>query len=156
MSFRAKIQSFISSAILFGVATATRVRLKNNGGVLEARDNADAAFIVGRGADPIGNDDWVTLRFLRARTGFVEVDLGSDWLTSGTFDITGLSGLTPGQYVFIQQTPGPYTGKPDADEFELSPILASAYVYDATTIRCYWVAVDGPVSGHFIFMYRTN
>lgn len=89
-------------------------------------------------------------------TSYFEVDFGSEWLTSGTFDITGLSGLTPGQYIFIQQAPGPYTGKPDPDEAELSPLWVTAYVYSATTIRCYWAAIEGFVNGHFIFMYRKS
>jgi hypothetical protein len=157
MGVRAKIYSFITDSILFGAGlSSARVRLKNNASVLEARNAADAAFVIGRGADPVGNDDWVTLRYLRAQTSYFEVDFGAEWLTSGTFDITGLSGLTPGQYVFIQQAPGPYTGKPDPDEAELSPLWVTAYVYDATTIRCYWAAIEGFVNGYFIFMYRTN
>lgn len=75
MAFREKIESFISDSILFGLATATRVRLKNNAGIFEARNNADAAYIIGRGADPVGNDDWVTLRYLNNTppTGSVQV-----------------------------------------------------------------------------------
>lgn len=64
MAFRAKIQSFISDAILFGIATSDRVRLKNNSGILEARNNADSSFIIGRGSDPVGDDDWTTKRYV--------------------------------------------------------------------------------------------
>lgn len=83
-----------------------------------------------------------------------EADLGTEWLTSGSFDITGFSGLTVNQTIAIQQAPGPYTGKADADEFELSPLTVTAYAANDTTIRCYWSSNDGPVSGNFKFTYK--
>lgn len=105
-----------------------------------------------------------TMGILRTRTATTwwpefppavyEVDFGADWLTSGSFDIVGFSGLTVNQTVAIQQAPGPYTGKLDADEFELSPLTATAYAVSATTIRCYWSSNDGPVSGNFKFTYK--
>jgi hypothetical protein len=36
---------------------------------ISARNAADNAFVIGRGADPLGNDDWVTLRHLNAVAG---------------------------------------------------------------------------------------
>jgi hypothetical protein len=73
MSFRDKIESLITDAVLFGLATATRVRLKNSAGVLEARNNADTLYIIGRGADPVGANDWVTLGYLTANGGNYQV-----------------------------------------------------------------------------------
>lgn len=63
MAFREKIESLIASIVRIGTATATRIALKNNGGVAEFRNNADAAFIVTRGADPVGVNDFVTLGY---------------------------------------------------------------------------------------------
>lgn len=160
MSLRAKISAVIGNTLAIGLTTASRVLLKNNGGVFEARDNADAAYIIGRGADPVAANDWVTYQYYYANMGAtplstIEVDFGANLIISGSFDITGLSGLTPGNPIFIQQAPGPYTGKPYADEAEWSPLLVSGYVESATTIRCYWNSLNGTVNGNFIFLYRT-
>jgi len=38
------------------------VRIKNSAGILEARNLADDAYAIVRGADPVGNDDFVTKR----------------------------------------------------------------------------------------------
>lgn len=43
------------------------VRVKDNAGVLEARDNADANYVIMRGGHPVGENDLVTLRYLRTR-----------------------------------------------------------------------------------------
>jgi hypothetical protein len=84
----------------------------------------------------------------------VEKDLGALPRTSGTFDITGLSGLTPGTPVLIQQASGPYTGKGAlADEAEMDALIVNAFVLDATTIRAYWHALSGFVIGNFKFNY---
>jgi hypothetical protein len=83
----------------------------------------------------------------------VEKDLGSTPVLGGTFDITGLSGLTTGKPVLIQQAVGPYTGKgPDEDEAELEQLTVTGYVLDATTIRCFW-STQWPVIGNFKFQY---
>lgn len=34
--------------------------IKNNSGIIEMRNNADAAFVITRGLSPVGNDDYVT------------------------------------------------------------------------------------------------
>lgn len=41
-------------------------RLKENSTAIEARTNDDTAFVQGRGADPLIDDDWVTLRHFDA------------------------------------------------------------------------------------------
>lgn len=53
-------------SLLFGT---NRVQLKNNAGVLEARDDADAAFVIGRGATPVAANDWVTKAYADALVG---------------------------------------------------------------------------------------
>jgi hypothetical protein len=83
----------------------------------------------------------------------IEKNLGAKATYSGSFDITGLAGLTPGAPVLIQQSAGPYTGKGTlADESE-DMITANAYVLDSATIRVYWQAVKSPVMGNIKFNY---
>lgn len=69
----------------------------------------------------------------------VEVDLGTPGKRSGSFQITGLSGLTPGAPVVIQKAAGPYTGKGTcADEAEMDLITATGKVVTASVIEVYW------------------
>lgn len=73
---------------------------------------------------------------------------------SGTFDITGLSGLTTGKNVLIVQTAQPIASKGNArDEFEMDPIHLTGYVLSATSIRAYWNA-DNVVVGTYAFAYQ--
>lgn len=73
MAFRDKLSSIIGDFLLIGLTTASRIRIKNNAGVMEARNNADSDFIVGRGADPVAANDWVTLQYLSANGGNFQV-----------------------------------------------------------------------------------
>lgn len=83
----------------------------------------------------------------------VEVNLCSVPQRSGHFDITGLSGLTQGKPVVVQQAVGPYAGKGTlADEAEMDQVLVAGTVIDAATVRAYWIAT-GPVIGNFKFTY---
>lgn len=83
----------------------------------------------------------------------VEKDLGTPAKTSGSFQITGLSGLTPGKQVIISQAAGPYTGKGNlADEAEMDSVTVSGYVLNSTTIQCYWNS-RYLVGGNFKFNY---
>jgi hypothetical protein len=69
----------------------------------------------------------------------VEKSLGASWRRSGNFQITGLSGLTAGKPVSIQQANGPYTGKGTReDEAEMDQLLLTGKVLNTTTIQCYW------------------
>ena len=89
----------------------------------------------------------------------VEKDLGSAPRYGGTFDITGLVGLTVNKSVLIQQAVGPYTNKGDRqDEAEMDQALVTAYVFDATTIRCYWQTSvsNGPIAGNVKFQYAVS
>jgi hypothetical protein len=82
-------------------------------------------------------------------------DLGAARL-SGTFDITGLSGLTAAKVVSVVQTAAAITSKGDArDEFEMDPIALTGYVVDASTIRCYWSAPH-VVVGTYAFAYLVS
>jgi len=88
----------------------------------------------------------------------VEKDLGVA-AYSGTFDITGLAGLTASKQVLIVQKAGPYTGKGDRqDEAEMDQVAATGYVVDANTIRAYWVCqpYSGPVAGNVKFGWAVS
>lgn len=88
----------------------------------------------------------------------VEVNLASapKVLKSGSFQITGLVGLTPNKPVLIRQACGPYTGKGAlADEAEMDFVSVIGKVLDATTIQCYWHS-DFPVQGNFKFDYQVS
>jgi hypothetical protein len=75
---------------------------------------------------------------------------------SGTFDITGLSGLTADKFVDIRQTAAAITSKGSArDEGEMDSISLTGYVVDATTIRAFWNAT-GVVVGDYQFAYLVS
>jgi hypothetical protein len=72
---------------------------------------------------------------------------------SGTFDITGLSGLTADKIVLVTQTAAAIASKGNArDEPEMDQIQVTGYVVDTTTIRCYWQA-PSVVVGTYAFAY---
>lgn len=72
---------------------------------------------------------------------------------SGTFDITGLSGLTADKVVNIVQTNAQISSRGNArDESEMDHISVTGYVVDATTIRAYWHAPSVCV-GEYAFAY---
>ena len=118
--------------------------------------DAEATFFIGPagppGADGSGGGGGTTLMALTV----VEVNLGSIPTLSGTFQITGLSGLTPGTNVLITQINGPYTGKGTlADEAE-DQVSVSAQVTSSTTITAYWNAVESPIIGNIKFGYAVG
>lgn len=87
-------------------------------------------------------------------TAFTQ-DLGTA-RRDGTFDITGLSGLSADKVVQVVQTAAPITSKGDArDEPEMDQIQVTGYVVDASTIRCYWQA-PSVVVGTYAFAYSVS
>lgn len=75
---------------------------------------------------------------------------------SGSFDITGLSGLTPDKLVSIVQTAAPVASKGNArDEAEMDAVVVTGYVLDANTIRAYWRA-PSVVVGDVAFAYAVT
>jgi collagen triple helix repeat protein len=75
---------------------------------------------------------------------------------SGTFDITGLSGLTVDKVVTVSQTADPIASKGNArDEFEMDFIQLTGYVVDAATIRVYWNCYN-VVVGTYAFAYAVS
>lgn len=72
---------------------------------------------------------------------------------SGSFDVTGFSGLTTGRAVIVQQSAAAIASRGDArDEMEFDTIHATGYVLNATTIRVFW-RCDSVVCGEYAFSY---
>jgi len=75
---------------------------------------------------------------------------------AGTFDITGLSGLTADKLVSIVQSAAAVASKGNArDEAEMDLVRATGYVVNATTIRVYWHA-NGIIVGDVAFAYAVT
>jgi pyridoxal/pyridoxine/pyridoxamine kinase len=53
------------------------VRIKSNSGVLEARNNADGAFAIVRGADPVGDNDVIINKILQRGQGIAITTAGT-------------------------------------------------------------------------------
>lgn len=68
MSAYSKLAGIIGSIFQIDVVN-DGPQLKNNSGVLEFRNNADSAFVIARGDDPVGDDDLVTKRYGDANYG---------------------------------------------------------------------------------------
>jgi len=69
----------------------------------------------------------------------IDVTLCSVARVSGSFEITGLAGLTIGKPVTLIQLPGPYVNKGTlADEAEFGMITVSGYVSAADQISAVW------------------
>ena len=67
MDVWSNVRGVMGSLFGLGGPGAAGVKLKNNAGLaIEHRNAADSAFVLGRGADPIGNDDFVTKRVFDA------------------------------------------------------------------------------------------
>ncbi len=63
MSFFSKIRGTFETLFQIGKGGP---QLKDNGGALDIRNNVDGAFVNARGADPVINDDLITLRYFNA------------------------------------------------------------------------------------------
>lgn len=134
---------------------------KNSGATVGTRRRIN--FIEGSNVsltvfDDAGNEEVdVTIASAGVTLSTVEKDLGSLPRNAGTFDITGLSGLTPAKPVLVQQAAGPYTGKGTlADEAEMDMVSATGYVVDATTIRVYWNLLTSFIVGNVKFNYTVS
>lgn len=77
---------------------------------------------------------------------------------SGSFDITGLSGLTVGKIVEVVQTDTAIPSKGNAtDEFEMDAIVATGIVTSSSIIHVSWFAANGSVVvGDYAFAYTVN
>lgn len=137
-----------------GVTKAARLDVYDEG-VLQG--NVTELDIVGSAYSVVVTGDRATLTGVTGSGVFVvsteEVDLGSTPRRSGRFDISGLSGLTPGNGVLIQQALGPYTGKgTQADEAEMDRILPVAKAASSSEIQVFWSS-STLVKGNFKFDY---
>lgn len=139
---------------------------KNSGATVGTRRRInliEGANITITEADDAGNEEVDVTIAAGAGSGLTlteyEANLGAIPLYSGTFDITGLAGLTPAKQVLVQQKAAAYTGKGTlTDESEMDQILANGYVVDAATIRVYWVCqpMSGPVAGNVKVGYAVS
>ena len=64
MALFPRLQGIVGSIFQLGGPSGSGV--KNNAGAIEARNSGDSAYVVSRGADPVGNDDLTTLRYFNA------------------------------------------------------------------------------------------
>lgn len=83
-------------------------RIKNNGGALEARNNADNALAVLRAADPVADTDVVTKKYLETQAHVIVV--------GEVYDVTGTATFAPispvaGNIYIATDTTGTYTAK---------------------------------------------
>lgn len=78
-------------------------KLKNSSGAVEARDTTDMSYAVVRGADPVGLDDFVTLRAFRTQGGSPV----TGQINGGAPPAAG----TPGRFYVCTTTGGGYTVK---------------------------------------------
>lgn len=133
--------------------------------VISSLLNLTPGTLVGRGsASGIGPGETITLgagltmtgTVLSAGAGLTDFTQNLGTAQAGTFDITGLSGLTAGKNVVVVQTAQAIASKGNArDEFEMSDIQLTGYVVDAATIRVYWNA-DDIVVGTYAFAYAVS
>lgn len=83
----------------------------------------------------------------------IEINIGTYPVFSGTFDILA-SNLTIGRTIIVSQACGPYTGKGTlADEAEMDIVNTVGYIFDDSTIRCYWNSAT-LVGGNIKFSYQ--
>lgn len=83
--------------------------------------------------------------------GFIStqtVNLGTIYSFSGTFDLVGLVGLTPGDPVFVARAVTAVT--PDEAEDQM---VISGRVLNSTTIRCFWKSPESPVAGSIFIQF---
>lgn len=101
-----KLRGIIGNILSIGLANVTTViNLKNNAGVFEARNAADAAYIVGRGADPVTDDDWVTLRYYKGAVNVIQFNVALVTASSTTLIPANAQVLSASIEVLV-----PYTG----------------------------------------------
>lgn len=75
---------------------------------------------------------------------------------SGTFDITGLSGLTTDNVIEVVQTSDAVASKGNArDEPEMDQIVVTAFALGTTSFRATWFSANGAVVvGTYAFAWR--
>jgi len=82
-------------------------RIKDNGGVIEARNNADNALAVLRAADPVNDTDVVTKKYLESNAHVTVV--GEVYDVTGTATFFPVAPFTATNIYICTQTTGTYT-----------------------------------------------
>lgn len=84
----------------------------------------------------------------------IEQSLGTIAQQSGSFSITGLTGLLAFSFVRIWMSTVPGSGQGTLADFtEFEQIQISAEIVNDTSMKCYWIAT-GPVIGNYKFIYQ--
>jgi hypothetical protein len=94
---RGTSEQFFSA--LFGTL---RTQWKNNSGAWEARNDADSGFIIGRGATPVGANDWATKAYVDSATG-TGADVLEIRFTLGTATTSSATNVPIGALVVTSQ-----------------------------------------------------
>lgn len=82
----------------------------------------------------------------------VQIDLGSNPKSSGSFTISGL--FVVGKVLIITQALGPYASKGSiADEIEMDQLTIAGYVVNTSTANCVWASGRNLVCGFYQFNY---
>jgi hypothetical protein len=144
------------SGTLFSLGLTSTINLKNNSGVFEARDSTDAAYIIGRGAAPVGPNDWVIFSVLGAAIRTIEISVAAaDGVTQSTAQIPAgardckadasapFTGGTPTLTVGnTAEGAGAFMGSGDND-----PAVANLYAVEQYTLNTLADVVDVTVAG---------
>lgn len=67
MLLRLNLRTTISRILQIGLGSSNWKTNGSSTSPIEARNEADSAYVIGRGDDPVGPNDWVTLQHLRGR-----------------------------------------------------------------------------------------
>jgi len=101
MSLFSKLRGTIETIFQIGLGGPN---VKNNVGAVEMRNAADAAFVITRGADPVGANDYVTKGVLPALlTGELLIGASSIWasITNGASGISQIETATNKVNTFV-------------------------------------------------------
>jgi hypothetical protein len=131
MSLYSKIRGTIESLFQLGLGGP---QWKNNAGNIEARNAADSVFVIGRGADPVAANDWITLGYVVNRTVEITVDFGTQPTVDALFTVVdGL--VTPASRISATLSGKTAAGRADGDaewdaiQFAASPAAGSFTLY---------------------------
>jgi len=98
MSLWSKVRGTIETIFQLGLGGP---QLKNNSGAIEARDAADATFVIGRGATPVAANDWATKAYVDS--GSVIADGGVqtvEWTLGTTASQPAATSIPNGALIF--------------------------------------------------------
>lgn len=104
MSLLQRLSGTVSNLFQIGLGGP---QWQNNGGVLEARNSANSAFIIGRGLDPVAANDWMNLGSHQSSHNDHNIYMSP--LSPGSAGFLLLTGIA--YFVFLGKTPATFTPK---------------------------------------------